>query len=1296
MHLLLAQKGSISDGDGEAVDLGQTPGDICVLSAADTELASLAGAHRGEGASLRLVNLLQLKHPMSVDAWVERTGRHAKLIVIRILGGAGYWPYGLEAIHAAAVEHGIRLAVLPGDDKPDPGLARFCTLDAPSCDALWRFLIEGGSENARGFLDACGDVLAGREIEGEAAPLLKAGVFGVPPSAPDGASPPQGGRVDAGTVAIVFYRALMQSGQTAPIEALAKALAERGLAVLPVYVSSLKDPVSAATVEALFDMHRPDVVLNATGFAVSAPGADRTPTVLERDGAPVIQVVLSGSSRESWEASPQGLNARDLAMNVALPEVDGRVLSRAVSFKSASAWDAATECNIVTHEPVADRVAFVAELAARWVRLRRKPAGEKRVALVLANYPNRDGRLANGVGLDTPAGTIEVLKAMAEAGFPVGETPADGDALIEHLKKGSTNAVSEARVIRETISLSEYKDFFAALPKAIQTQATGRWGEPERDPFFRDGAFALPLARFGETLVGIQPARGYNIDPKETYHSPDLVPPHGYLAFYAYLREVYGADAIVHMGKHGNLEWLPGKALALSETCWPEAMFGALPHVYPFIVNDPGEGTQAKRRTSAVIINHLTPPLTRAESYGPLKDLEALVDEYYEAAGGDPRRLKILKVRILDLVRDIGLDHDAGIAEGDETDAALEKLDAYLCDLKEMQIRDGLHIFGRAPEGRLLTDLVTALARVPRGLGEGSDQSLQRAIAADVLDGGAVSAGIGAGPPSAPDGASSPQGGRVAEAAPLHPLSPLAGEMSPKAIEGDTFDPLDCEMGSPWTRPKPEILQGVSGDPWRTNGDTVERIELLAAKLVGGEVQCPEGWYQTRAVLDGIETRFRPSVESCGKAEIDGLMAALGGRFVEPGPSGAPTRGRPDVLPTGRNFYSVDSRAVPTETAWELGKKSAELLVTRYTQDHGEWPVSFGLTAWGTSNMRTGGDDIAQAMALIGAKPVWDGISRRVTGFEIIPVAKLGRPRVDVTLRISGFFRDAFPDQIALFDKAVRAVGALDEDEGDNPVAARMRSEAVRLAAEGEDVETAVRRAGYRVFGAKPGAYGAGLQALIDEKGWADKADLAEAYLVWGGYAYGAQAEGSAERGLFEERLRGMQAVVQNQDNREHDLLDSDDYYQFEGGMTAAVETLKGAMPAVYHNDHSRPERPVVRTLEEEIGRVVRARVVNPKWIAGVMRHGYKGAFEMAATVDYMFAFAATTGAVRDHHFEAVYQAYLMDETVRDFIAEKNPDALREMADRLSEAIERGLWTPKSNSAMFSLNEISGRTHEQH
>jgi len=1234
MHLLLAQKGSIGEGEDEAVDLGQAPGDICILSAADTELASLSAAHaaRGGALSLRLVNLMQLRHAMSVDTWIERTGRHAKLVVARLLGGQSYWGYVVEALRAAADRHGFALAFLPGDDRPDPQLDPYCTVGAGDRERLWALLREGGPANARGFLEACDDLIARRPVTAEAAPLLKAGVL------PRDEGLPAGDQSPNGTAAIIFYRALVQSGQTAPVEALAEALAAHGMAVTPIFVSSLKDEVSAATVARLFAQTPPDIVVNMTGFAVSAPGARRVPTVLEATGAPVLQAVLAGGPAETWKDSSQGLGARDLAMNVALPEVDGRVLSRALAFKAAETFDEATQCNIVRHKPVVDRVDFVADLAANWARLRRTPAAERRVALVLANYPNRDGRLANGVGLDTPAGTVEVLKAMGSVGYDVGDFPADGDALIDHLKAGPTNAATDGREVRETISLSEYKTFFETLPVENQNQVVERWGAAEGDPFFADGRFALPLTRFGNALVGIQPARGYNIDPKESYHSPDLVPPHGYLAFYAFLRRQARVHAIVHMGKHGNLEWLPGKALALSETCFPEAALGSVPHIYPFIVNDPGEGTQAKRRASAVIIDHLTPPLTRAESYGPLKDLEALVDEYYEAAGNDPRRLRLLKTRILDLVRDIGLDHDAGIGANEADDTALEKLDAYLCDLKEMQIRDGLHVFGQAPEGRLLTDLTVALARVPSA----DQDSLHRATAAD--------AG----------------------------LAP--------------FDPLDCAMGDRWMGARPEILQTLSDDPWRTNGDTVERIELLASKLVGGASDCPANWARTRAVLDHVRDALQPSIVACGPAETGGILTALDGRFVEPGPSGAPTRGRPDVLPTGRNFFSVDSRAVPTETAWELGRRSADLLVTRHVQDHGEWPTSLGLTAWGTSNMRTGGDDIAQAMALIGAKPVWDGASRRVTGYEIIPPASLGRPRVDVTLRISGFFRDAFPDQIALFDKAVRAVGALEEDEADNPIAARMRKERAKLVADGLSDEEADRRAGFRVFGSKPGAYGAGLQALIDEKGWDSAADLAEAYLVWGSYAYGAGAEGASERRLFETRLSSLEAVVQNQDNREHDLLDSDDYYQFEGGMTAAVQSLTGNRPTVYHNDHSRPERPVIRTLEDEIGRVVRARVVNPKWIAGVMRHGYKGAFEMAATVDYMFAFAATTGAVRDHHFEAVYQAYLVDDEVRGFITDKNPDALTEMADRLAEAIARGLWTPRSNSAQFHLDALAGGT----
>jgi cobaltochelatase CobN len=1349
MHLLLAQQGTISDGD-EAIDLGQSPGDILFLSAADTELAAIAAAHGGgaTGHSLRLASLMSLKHPMSVDTYIERTARHAKLIIVRALGGASYFHYALEALHAVAARNGALIAVLPGDARPDAGLTPFSNVALDDLNALWGYLIEGGDANARGFLAYAAAMLSGAEKPAPAAPLMKAGIWwpgrglvgieewkavagsafspagkrcptgqmreasdggseqreydgevcGVAPSSdPSGHLLPDGekGR-SVPTVAIAFYRALVQSGETRPVEALIEALQAQGLRPLPVFAYSLKDPISKGILESIFADLKPDVVINTTGFAVSAPGADRQPTVLEANDAIVLQAIFSASSREAWAASSQGLSARDLGMNVALPEVDGRVLSRAVSFKSAARYDAAVEANIVSSEPDAGRMRYVAALAANWARLRQMPVEGRRVALVMANYPNRDGRLGNGVGLDTPAGTIEVMRTMKKAGYPVADIPDDGDALIRHLMQGPTNSGFDGKVVRETISLSRYNDFLESLPAQIQDEVSARWGLPESDPYVRDGAFALPFARFGDLLIGIQPARGYNIDPKESYHSPDLVPPHGYLAFYAFLREEFGAQAVIHMGKHGNLEWLPGKSLALSETCYPEAILGPLPHLYPFIVNDPGEGTQAKRRTAAVIIDHLTPPLTRAESYGPLKDLEALVDEYYEASGGDPRRIRLLSRQILELVADIGLDRDAGIAKGESEGEALKKLDAYLCDLKEMQIRDGLHVFGLSPEGRLLTDLTVALARVPRGLGEGEDASLQRAIAGDaglsfpllpsgekmsvrtdegVSDGRSERLSIGEAESAAPS--SDPSG---------HLLP--AGEKGSRALQR-SFDPLDCDMAALWTGPRPPILADITDAPWRTNGDTVERIEMLAAKFVSGEMECPILWPQTRCVLDEIEARLKPSILACGPAEIDALLRGLDGRFVPPGPSGAPTRGRPDVLPTGRNFYSVDSRAVPTPAAYELGKKSAELLIRRYVQDHGEWPVSFGLTAWGTSNMRTGGDDIAQALALIGVKPVWDMASRRVTGYEIIPPAMLRRPRVDVTLRISGFFRDAFPEQIALFDKAIRAVGALEEDAADNPIAERMRGEAARLTAAGLDEKAAAKRAGYRIFGSKPGAYGAGLQALIDEKGWERRADLAEAYLVWGSYAYGAGEEGQAERGVFEERLRSIQAVVQNQDNREHDLLDSDDYYQFEGGMAAAAEALGGARPAIYHNDHSRPEKPVIRSLEEEIGRVVRGRVVNPKWIDGVMRHGYKGAFEIAATVDYLFAFAATTGAVGNHHFEAVYQAYVADPKVRDFMAEKNPAALSEMKERLMEAIERKLWTPRSNSAQFNLTEIN-------
>jgi cobaltochelatase CobN len=1249
MHLLAAKPGQIIDGS-DAVDLGQTPGEIVVLSAADSELACLSKAYAyipEPKPTLRLANLLQLSHHLSVDSYVEGIVAEAKLVVVRLLGGVRYWPYGIEQVSAECRKRGIPLACLPGDDQPDPQLGDHTTLPAPVAHRLWQFLVQGGIENATQFL-AYGASLIGRAMEWrEPRPLLRAGLYWPGSATPSLAALRAHWQADWPVAGIVFYRALVQAGQTAPIDALIAALQARGLNPLPIYAAGLKEQVAADLIASFYDEAKPDLTLNCTGFALSQPGAARVTTPFDSADAPVLQVALSSGTLEQWRDGKQGLSPRDLAMQVALPEVDGRITTRAISFKAASRYDETTQCNIVEPLPEPGRVDFVVDLAANWVKLRKTEAADRRVAIVLANYPSRNGRIGNGVGLDTPAGVVTGLRAMQAEGYAVADVPANGDALIVQLVDGPTNARDlQHRAANITLPLDTYRAFFAGLPETVQRQVTERWGAPEHDPHVGANGFRLPLIRLGGTLVGVQPARGYDIDPVKTYHDPDLVPPHAYFAFYAYLRRVARIDAIVHFGKHGNLEWLPGKSLALSASCYPEALLGPLPHLYPFIVNDPGEGTQAKRRTAAVIVDHLTPPLARAESYGPLRDLELLVDEYYEASQLDPRRCRDLRDRILDLAHGSGMAADCGIDKNDDADAALIKLDNQLCELKELQIRDGLHIFGQAPAGQQRDALLVALTRLPRGRGQARDASLIRALAAD-LD------------------------------------------------LGEDFDPLATEMGATWNGPCPDPLGDVSADAWRSNGDTVERLELLALQLVGGALPAPD-WQRTRAVLDFIHTNLASSVDGCGAAELDGLLRGLAGRFVQPGASGAPTRGRLDVLPTGRNFYSVDTRAIPTPSAWTLGWKSAGHILERHRQEHGAWPRALVLSAWGTANMRTGGDDLAQALALMGVRPTWDdGASGRVSGFEILPLSLLDRPRVDVTLRVSGFFRDAFPAQIDLFDSAARAVADLDEPEHLNPIAGRARSESAVLIAQGVDHAEARRKTGFRVFGSKPGAYGAGLQALIDERGWSDEGDFARAYLAWGGYAYGNGAVGEAAQASFSHRLTQVDAILHNQDNREHDLLDSDDYYQFEGGLVATVKHLTGRKAPVWHNDHSAPENPQVRSLEEEIARIVRARVVNPKWIKGVMRHGYKGAFEMAATVDYLFAFAATADCVADHHFDLVFDAYLADDEVRGFIEQHNPAALKEIAERLIEAQDRHLWKPRSNAAHASLSIWAGQLSER-
>ncbi|MEG5006188.1 cobaltochelatase subunit CobN [Microcoleus sp. B5-C4] len=1334
MHKIAATPGGWNPQAEGVIFIQQTPAPIVFISAADTDIQTLAAAASKMPAKfpkVRAVNLLQLQQQLTIDTYAEEVLERAEVIILRLLGGRSYWSYGLEILRETVQKTNASLIVMPGEDSPDPDLISHSNVSLSAVNKLWRYFTEGGVQNFVNALKFAADTclktaynpplpqtvsrvgiydwggqaracfatlqpdsyppkspLTRGTLTTSSSPLAKGGWGGSP------------GLPTTSKVGILFYRAHYLSGNLAPIDALCQALAERNLVPVPVFVSSLREPDLQIELLEYFQPKESEpiqLLLNTTSFAVSGfSSQEPAQNSLKSLDVPVLQAIFSGGGLEQWETELQGLSPRDVAMNVALPEVDGKIITRAVSFKAVQTWNSELETDVVGYVAAGDRISFVADLTANWVKMKQTPAANRRIAIILANYPTRNARLANGVGLDTPASCVEILKAMQQAGYQIENIPASGNELIELLTSGVTNDPEgrELRPVHQSLDLAEYEEYFASLPQEVQDGICKRWGIPgsyAQDFISNNTSFPIPGIQFGNVFVGIQPSRGYEIDPSLNYHAPDLEPTHNYLAYYYWLREKLGIDAIIHAGKHGNLEWLPGKSIALSNKCYPEVALGAMPNFYPFIVNDPGEGSQAKRRSQAVIIDHLTPPMTRAELYGPLQQLETLIDEYCEAQSLDPSRLPMIRDRILALTNKENLDKDLGIQlNKSEFTEFITRTDGYLCELKESQIRDGLHIFGQCPEGRQLRDLIIAIARHPTNGRSG----LTRALAAD---------------------------------------------------SGYDFDPLTADPTS--------IIQH------RTAGDLTAELEEKAAELVDNLIENIRVSPRSSAVknfqigeatqqeLDWINNYLLPSLLQTNQ-EITNLLRGLDGRHIPSGASGAPTRGRPDVLPTGRNFYSVDIRAIPTETAWRVGRVAAETLIERYTQENGEYPKTLGLSVWGTSTMRTGGDDIAEALALIGVQPVWDGPSRRVVDFEILPVSVLGRPRVDVTLRISGFFRDAFFNLIDLFDSAVKAVADLDESPENNPLAAQVKEEILYWESTGLSQEEAQGRSQFRVFGSKPGAYGAGLQGIIEAQNWTNDADLAKAYINWSSYAYtstpptppyqggaksnssplppentpptppyqgGAKSNSSPLQGgvnsnscppplqggvrggewgcsapeAFEKRLGQMQIVLQNQDNREHDILDSDDYYQFQGGMTAAIRNLQGKNPETYFGDNSIPENPKVRQLREEIARVYRSRAVNPKWIEGAMRHGYKGAFEIAATVDFLFAYDATANCVEDFMYEGIAEAYIFDEKVQTFIQENNPWALRDMAERLLEARQRGLWESANQDTLDKLRSIA-------
>jgi cobaltochelatase CobN len=1184
-----------------------------VLSSAETDLGLLAERLQQQAWStleIRALNLAALQHPAAIDHYLRTTVAHARLVVVRLLGGRGHWSYGLERLMDWAGGRPQRqLLVLSGTAEGEDDLISLGTVSAELGRALGCALREGGPENMDQLLHCCQVLLAGHE------PSVPS-VTPLPDPLPWDWRPEEGPRVG-----VLAYRALWSGGDMALLTEANAALRRRGLCPRVLLVSGLRDRAVQVGVRRLLQREGVGIVLCATGFAsVRADEAAAGAPLWRALGVPVLQLLSSGQGHDRWLASSVGLGPLDLSLQVALPELDGRITTRIVAFREVDRREPRLGCALTRHRADPEALAWVAELAERWLRLRSTAPSRRRVALVLANYPTRNARLANGVGLDTPASVALTLAELERSGHDLGgpslPLPVDGAALVTALLDGRTpDPESAHRPPLDRLPLATYRAWYDALSAEARAGLEHHWGPPENDPSLDGGGFAISGRRWGSVVVMLQPSRGYERDPALSYHSPDLPPTHAYLAHYLWLRHCFDAHVLVHFGKHGNLEWLPGKGLGLSRSCFPALALGPLPHLYPFIVNDPGEGSQAKRRSQAVILDHLTPPLGRAGLHGPLAGLEALLEQLWQARELGSRERPLLERQLENLLA--SLDLPLG-DDQDDLEQRLGSLDGYLCELKEAQIRTGLHIYGQDPPLESRLELLLALARAP---GPGR-QGLTR---------------------------------RLAAMANLE-LDPWAGDESERLSASDQ-----------------SRLEALGRPGARCLGHGVALLEELALGLLRqrladsdrsilapqGPLPMPQGSPAAHEALEAellqVLEDLWPRLQACGAAERAALTTALGGGRVEAGPSGAPTRGRPDVLPTGRNFYSVDLRGLPTEAAWDLGRRSAAILLEEHRQQEGCDLAHLALSIWGTSTMRNGGDDVAQVLALLGVQPVWDGPTRRMVDLCLIPAALLGRPRVAVTVRISGFFRDAFPQLIDWLTAADRLVG----DE-----------------------------ASCAIYGSAPGAYGAGLQGLIDSGAWRDADDLAEAFLQWGQWRHQSADQVVADRPGLEQRLREVQVVLHNQDNREHDLFDSDDYYQFQGGLAAATGRLQGRRPSLWFGDHSRPERPRPRPLTREFDRVIRSRLLNPRWIEGMQRHGYKGGFELAASLDYLFAYDACTDAVPDWAYGALCEAWLEEPSVRTFLERSNPWALRDLAERFLEAHHRGLWQGASSDRLDRLRQL--------
>ncbi len=1245
---------------------------ILLLSTADTELL----AARASGADYRVANPVRVA-PAAVAALTAGID----VVVLRLLGGRQAWPDGISALRAT----GLPLVMLGGEAAPDAELMALSTVPAGVAAEALGYLREGGPGNLRELAAFLSDtvLLTGQGF----APPQPMPQYGVHRSA-SAAAGPQPPRAAAGpqpssaaadhqpptptrtsqaspTVAVIFYRAHELSGNTGFVDTLCAAITDRGATALPVFCGSLRSP-EPGLIELL---GRADAVITTVlaaggANAAGAQDGDWDAGALASLDVPLVQGLCLTSSRSQWAESTAALTPMDAAMQVAIPEFDGRLITIPFSFKEEG------PDGIGVYQADSERAARLAGIAIRHARLRAIPNSAKRIVLALSSYPTKHARVGNAVGLDTPASAVRLLRSMRAAGYDLGDGfPEDGDELIHALIAAGghdTEWLTEEQLRAADVRIPEtaYRRWLTQIPAGLSGRIESHWGTPPGELYTDDGHIVLAALRFGNVVMMIQPPRGFGENPVAIYHDPELPPSHHYLAAYRWLDGEFGADAIVHLGKHGTLEWLPGKGLGLSAECAPDAVLGEIPLVYPFIVNDPGEGTQAKRRGHAVIVDHLVPPMARADTYGDMAKLEQLLDEYATVAALDPVKLPVVRSQIWALVRAAQLHHDLGVEqppEAAEFDDFVLHIDGYLCEVKDAAIRDGLHILGLAPAGEALVNLVLVILRSAQVWGGKSGALPGLRAALGLADTGASRGATDASEETARAlvVAMDEAGWDPARAADV--CAAVLGPVADAAVAG--APPPLASISQPAAETTPETATPPAGDL------TEKAVRTRDAEVIRN----------VTAVLRFAAEEVVPRLAATS-GEIDAVLHALAGGYVPAGPSGSPTRGLVNVLPTGRNFYSVDPKAIPSRNSWDTGRALADSLLARHLTDEGAYPRCVGLTVWGTSAMRTQGDDIAEVLALIGCQPVWDDASRRVTGFEVRPLAELGRPRIDVTLRISGFFRDAFPHVITLLDDAIAEVAGLDEPAESNYLRAHARAD---HAGHGD-----WRRATTRIFGSKPGAYGAGLLPLIDARNWRDDGDLAEVYAVWGGYAYGAGLDGRQARPDMEGAFRRIAVAAKNTDTREHDIADSDDYFQYHGGMIAMVRSLTGRNPAAYIGDSAVPDTVKTRTLAEETRRVFRARVVNPRWIAAMRRHGYKGAFELAATVDYLFGYDATAGVVADWMYEQLAASYVFDPENRAFMQKSNPWALRGIAERLLEAADRGLWAEPDAKTIDQLQQV--------